>query len=364
MTRATLGGMFPARAKELGYLETLGKFAASRLDKEVAAGRARYEDVLPATALSPGMTPEEVKKLSRTYSHTPAAPPDLARHRELNQRLFNAQLARPGALVRADVTGSAPLSFEPRTYAFAERTPGVRHDSFDVEVSPRSGRYLRMMAEKRDANIAQNALARAPSRLPPSHPMDATLNLSALQHELGEVEAMTSRHSYPHASHAGIEPTLRELMAVRADPEAYGVTDAVTHMYAGTGVPDDDILFAKLHKQVGGTGNAPVQPGTRRARALEKRLVANAGQLMPATRREHILDQLNELSDVAGTGIPAKRIGFVPDELYDALAKAQIPAATPLNMRGKVFNMPRQRLRLKDPALNALARRYIATGRL
>lgn len=356
--------MISQRAKAVGYLETLQKFAASRLDKEVAAGRARYEDVLPATALSPGMTSEEVKKLSRTYSHTPAAPSDLAQHRELNQRLFNAQIARPDAVIGADVTGRSPLSLEPKAYSYAERTPGVRKDSYDVEVGPRTGRYLRMMAEKRDANVAQNALSRAPSRLPPSHPMDATLNLSALQHELGEVEAMKSRHSYPHASHAGIEPTLRELMAVRADPEAYGVVDAVTHMSAGTGVPDDDILFAKLHKQVGGTGNSPVQPGTRRARALERRLTANASQLMPATRREHILDQLNELSDVAGTRIPAKRIGFVPEELYDALAKAQIPAATSLNVRGKVFNMPRQRLHLKDPALNALARRYIATGRL
>lgn len=363
MTRATLGGMFPARAKELGYLETLGKFAASRLDKEVAAGRARYEDVLPARHIPPGASQEDLKRISRAYSHTPAFNPSIARHRDMNARLFAAQTARPEALVGPGVTVSTPKTRAPGTIL-----PFSGHDlrtaPLHVEVSPRSGQFYRMMADTFDPELAERTLARAPSRLPAAHPMDATLNLSALQHEFGEVEALRKNTTMPHASHAGIEPLLRERLAVRHDPEAHYALEQMRGINQFVGVPDDDLLFTRLHKQVGGTGNTPVQPGTRRARALEQRMRAAVPQMLPETRREHVLDQLNALSGVAGTDRAPQRVGALPDELYDALTRAVPTTGEGAIRRGAATDTLRKRLRIQNPELNTLVKRYIAKGRL
>lgn len=356
--------MLTSRAHTLGYLLVLEKVAASRIDKEVAAGRARYEDLVPGYLRQHMGTPEAAKQTYRTYTQWPGYHPNMPAHREMNERLLPAQAARPDAAVGPGVSVSMPKSKAPATYYPAGRGVDYRTAPLKIEVSPRSGQYLRMMEETFDPELAERTLAKAPARLPAPHPMDATLNLATLQHEFGEAEALRKPVTSPHASHAGIEPLLRERMAVRQDPEAFHVLTQMRRQNKALGVPDDDLVFDRLYKQMGGTGASPIQPGTRRARALEEALQAHPERLLDETRREHVLDQLNAFSAVSGTGQKPQRVGMVPQELYDALAKELPTEGAEAIRRGNVVDTVRRKLRVKNPDVNALVKRYIQRGRL
>lgn len=102
-------------------------------------------------------------------------------------------------------------------------------------------------------------------------PADGVSRFGVFRHELGEAkELMRSNRPAWHATHAGITPLLEERMAVQGDPIANTVFEGIRHLD-----PEDELAGEAL-KRVGGVGGHLVQPGTRRARALEKYMAQKA----------------------------------------------------------------------------------------
>lgn len=271
------------------------KQAASRLDKEVAAGRVTYEDVVPpemrkALAAKPV---EDQKRVSRAFGQQPAykAPGDLAKHRALNQSLFNAQTKNPN-MPRVEV-------FRDTSEAMVMPLLNSMSDKYS-KVPVVIGMPENPGGALRDAGTLKVPAKKKSGPMPPptSAPVDKTLNLSAIQHELGEVESLRSPRLQPHASHMGIEPILRENAALHGDAAAYNIMQAARSEHA------DDALVAKLHKQVGGTGSSPVQPGTRRARAMADRLEAAVPQLSERARSAMAYAQLHAGPEQVVSGLP------------------------------------------------------------
>lgn len=357
--------MLTDRARDYGFLSIFEKIAASRLDKEVAAGRARYEDFMPKGYTTPKIPADDVKRLSRAYAREIPENPQIARHRKLNRLLTQARLARPDVVADPGVTTTQHLTKSPATYMPIERGVDLRTAPLLIEHSPRAGQFVRTLAmnPQKDPETLEGMLAKAPSRLRPPHPVDDTLNLAMLEHEFGEAQAMRKDVLHPHASHAGVEPLLREQLAVRQDPSASKWLQQMRTMYEGV-TPDDDHLFARLYRQAGGTPNAPIQPDTRRAQALERMLTAHRSDLLPDTRREHVLDQLNAFSSSVGDARAPQRVGPLPDELYAALSRELPTTGESAIRRGTATDTLRKRLRVNSPELNAMIKRYIKWGRV
>jgi hypothetical protein len=101
-----------------------------------------------------------------------------------------------------------------------------------------------------------------------SNGVDDTVRFGALRHELGEVKDMLRGAPAPHATHAGVTPILEERLAIHGDRAASSVFNAMQSS-------GDNAEVARLIKQVGGVGGHQVQPGTRRARALERLVQKN-----------------------------------------------------------------------------------------
>lgn len=250
------------------------KMAASRLDKEVKAGRVRYEDTLPRVQdallredlrefesrgklLDPKDRSLEQKRLLRQVRnahHTPLeaqyrSPADqraLGIRRDLNSAVVKNHFSRKGK--------DLGVSLSPGD------TPGMT--MYHPRVTPKP---IVMMEQK------PTQLGRIVPIAPGS---EGTTSRAILMHEVGEAREFQRGKLIPHASHAGMEPILQENLHTVGDPDAQRTFG---HLRRDGG--DDGFIQKKL-RQVGHLPDSPVQPGTRRAKALDK-VVLDAVQKNP-----------------------------------------------------------------------------------
>lgn len=101
--------------------------------------------------------------------------------------------------------------------------------------------------------------------------MGPTERASVLAHELGEVaetsRGMQGKSITPHASHMGLEPLLREDMELVGHPTASRNNQ---RLRMGAEASEGDVLVAKAKRQAGFLPDQPIQPGTRRAAAVQR----------------------------------------------------------------------------------------------
>lgn len=247
------------------------KEAASRLDKEVLEGNVTYSDVDPSLPKSMGRS-----AIGKAYTRdaalrpTVATPDQLSRKRTLDSALFrNAHRAENADwLHNAHVPGIGPATGGGQVHA-----PSTSGQFLRTFQRPFFGKTRAALST---ASTAYQPLERV---LTKRHGQDSTLNRAILEHELGEKNVMSGKIRHDHASHAGVEPILRENLILKGDHEAAGTMQAVRRS------GHDDALVQRLVKQVGGTPESPLPVGGRHQRALERRLEANAGNLAKDTRR-------------------------------------------------------------------------------
>lgn len=229
----------------------LAKLAAPRFEKEIAKGTIARGDVTPGVPGGTGFGMlERAASRSRLAAPAPVQPAALQQRRDLNGKLYEAQKARPG-----DAMGLRRVKTINSNAAYA---------------TPAMGGYVIGMPE------------RGAGHSPPL-PVENTVNRAVLQHEFGEVNTMSGGVVRPVATHAGVEPILREHLHARGDPQAIDIlNESRLH-------PDEDIV-QKAIKQVGGTADAPLAIGGRQQRAVEKILDRNVSKLAPATRLRAVFD--------------------------------------------------------------------------
>lgn len=255
----------------------LSKLAASRLDKEIAAGRLRYSDVMPGIPDSYQGSEAEpgLKRWLRDQMSAPAevAPEALARRRALNQKLYAARFAHP------DVPGVTMQK---------KLMPGlgagmVVNQVFAPEESARFARTLEKPYGPYRALGSTLHPALPKHLLTESAPQDATMNRAILEHELGEANTMhraTTRKGMaaPFASHLGSEPIIRENLAALGDPAAQAAIAQMRQRHP------DDAYVQRLIRQAGGTPDAPIPLHGRQHRAIEAALAKHPEQLAQQTR--------------------------------------------------------------------------------
>lgn len=262
------------------------KYAASRLDKEVAAGRIQYSDVLSPDAAKPASgfqhwraaltKPKPAGKAEvRAALASPAerSAVELEKTRRLNSALTRAGIAAPEGTYGEGVTVINKLmpGMGPATIGIGGRA--------SVHTTPGAGGFMRQATAGRRRDVFK-ALAgtMSPRFLPTPVGQDASLGLSVLHHELGEASEFGKDRIAPHASHMGVEPLVRERFALSNDPEAFKT------MHRIRGIHPDDELVQKAMRQVGATPGAPIPIGGKAHRALDRILSRKGKELTPQAR--------------------------------------------------------------------------------
>lgn len=283
------------------FCDETAKIAASRVDREIRAGRLQYHDIDPAIPAGPMPRVLEpvAKQRTRALLSAPAPvdPDTLARRRALNERVHSAQLAASGENLGLPGTKIENKFFPGMGPATAPDLPGGGVVHPRVFSSEKAGPLVREMASGGLGPYRALRGTFKPETLTSSHPMDATLNRGVLQHELGEAAELGKKTIAPFASHLGPEPILREQLHVMGDPEAIGVMAKARRMNP------DDHMVQKMVRQVGGTPDSPIPVGGRQHRALDRLLAGSGTKLSPAARMKSL--QL-------GTALPGKEISHMP----------------------------------------------------
>jgi hypothetical protein len=273
------------------------KEAASRIDKALAAGQLAFKDVMPGLPTPRKDTFGAVsgwKKLWRDNVHapTPRSAEELARTRALNaakaeQAVHNTGVR--GVKVVRDNGTEHLHGHGPHVAMNQSRRGNMR------AVVPASA-----ASDARESlHLADTVMSRAPKKLtaskapkrqaidgtvrstPLNAPEDSTLMHAITQHEIGEARTLKKVRGTeyaPHANHLGVEPTLRENIAVVDDPAAQEVMGRIRGMHP------DDAHVQRLVRQVGGTHDSPIPLEGRRANALHRRLRATQGALSSDSR--------------------------------------------------------------------------------
>lgn len=265
-----------------GYADVLAKFAASRIDKALAAGQVAFKDVMPKIKTPVGAEElKQWKQLHRSVAQSPAPRPraEVARTRALNRAKYEQATKNTG--VPGVSVSRAPGPEEYIGVPFAQRVPGtvqahVPDDAPELmrytaissarRVQPRDGSrdFDRMPRPHGGTKIPEANLA-----APRTPAADPSILHATTQHEIGEARTLVGApgtRMVPHASHLGVEPTLRENLALLGDPTAQRIFGALRK-----GNPDD-ARVKRLIAQMGGTPDAPIPLDSRRSRALEKQL--------------------------------------------------------------------------------------------
>lgn len=260
-------------ASALRILLEMQKEAASRLDREIRAGNLQYHDIDPSIPQGqmPAVLEPVAKQKSRAALAAPAAvaPSALARRRDLNDRITKAQLASSGAALGvpgATMSGQMVMGMGPATMGTT------------VHTDQNAGRFARSIMQGPIGQIRAVAGTMDPSLLPSARPVDSTLNRAIFQHELGEAAEMRRPVVAPHASHLGVEPIVREQLAVAGDPEAVQALSQMRQMHP------DDRFVQKAVRSVGGTPDSPISLGGKQHRALDRVLARSGEELSPLAR--------------------------------------------------------------------------------
>lgn len=320
----------------------LSKLAASRIDKEIAAGRLRYSDVMPDVPEGGVGSIFEpfLKRRMRAEMSAPSevAPEALARRRALNQKLYEARFAHP------DVPGvKMQKTLAPGLGA------GMLLDS--VYAPDTSARFVRTL--DRPFGVSR-ALGSTLHPAIPEHLLtgavaeDPTLNRAILEHELGEASTMNRAvarkgMAAPFASHLGSEPIIRENLALAGDPEALATMAKLRQRHP------DDAYVQKLVRQAGGTPDAPIPLHGKQHRAIEAALAKHPEQLTKQTRSKAVnLSALGQLP-----------VSYVPEAVSEEMRR--IPPKVEGFMRSPSLRSGLDFVRsLNIPA----AQKFIRTGRI
>lgn len=320
-------------ARQLRERNEQFKAAASRLDKEVAKGNVRYQDVTPMKWYDP-RDPKAVHR-AEAMSAAPVSDQALERTRRLNDAKFrNAHAVAGrvdfGAEAAARRTDTGPHS--PGRMAMQDRAEqrslrnkflpgaGPAMHKGEVFVPEESGQFLRAATNPMQAHNAVQAtdpIFGDKSKLPKRIGADSTLNQAILEHERGERSAWKNprkikgpdgaeAHVYhPHATHFGVEPTMRENIALQGDPEAQKIFGKVRRMGG------DDAVVQDMMRNHGAHPNAPLPIGGRAQRRLEdalakkKSLLTSPGIAQTVTHAKEM--GINENSVAATLSTKAER---------------------------------------------------------
>lgn len=270
-----------------GYRNALQHFTkvAGRLEDAIAEGLISYDDLAPETR---GLPDIMRKKLLRNQFHEPSAvaPEALARKRELADRLYQAQMKQPALVSAPSVRAKSEMlpGMGPATHmntVYAPETSGQFLRSAQDGILGQARALKSTIPEPRAAALRLPEFLDKALALPARTGVDSTLTHAVFQHELGEGAEMyrmgRGQPVYPHASHLGVEPILRENLTSMGDPEAVQTFRQLRQMHP------DDAQVQRLLRGVGHTPDHPVPIGGRQQRAVE-RVLGNAANLTPSSR--------------------------------------------------------------------------------
>lgn len=305
------------------------KFAATRYDREVAAGNIDYFDVADRVGVDVNdYDLDELKRTIRPGLRAPSEPTESSLG--LKRRLSSAalaptserQLAARISTYQRNAAGQLPS--QPASYLYDPTSYRAAFDG-NLHVGGNAPSLLRSYSQgglgawraafaADTQDIARrahgqlnsvnpqlaNAFAQTWNRAAPpvaNQASDATLRRAIQLHEVGEqadllgapaqdAKALRSRPQIsqpaPHSSHAGVTPLVNERIALQGDPYAFADMQAARSVNAG------DALAAKRYTQMGGTYDRPIPQQGRQHRALE-RSVARDFDLLPRAERLPVL---------------------------------------------------------------------------
>jgi len=276
--------------------DELEKIALTRYEKEIAAGNIPRGAVTPGVANMPGLFNMASRKASRDqlYAGAEKSPEQVAGTRLLNEKKYQQTMKLPAGELPQAVGIRGILSKRPTPKMITGMTPdvGLSGDvASNIHVPEETGALLRQMnggfLGKARVSLAQglsvNPAADIGTILGPKAPVDSSLNHAALQHELGEASVLQKGVARFHASHLGVEPILRENIALQGDPEAQKLMASTRQQHG------DDAHVQKLLRRAGATPDAPLAVGGRQQRTIERMLDQSKDVLSPASRKNTML---------------------------------------------------------------------------
>lgn len=368
-----------------GIAATLGllgitKEAASRIDKALAAGQLAFKDVMPELraprvgSYGHQKTVQEWKRLWRDSAHAPAprSAEELARTRALNAAKVEQAAHNTGVrgvkVVRED-QGDGWMRAQGPHVPIAQS----RRGNIQAVVPTDSAAYVRESVH--EATTPAQRVPRRPPVTPASKsgtkptkrpaivstantrstplnaPEDPTLMHAFTQHEIGEARTLKkapgTRYA-PHASHIGVEPILRENLALVGDPAAQQLSSSLRRLHP------DDAYVQRLVRQVGGTPDSPIPLEGRRANALHERLRATESTLSPQSRELALM-----LQKVDPRGSKAQQL--IPPQITKDMAALDTFYSTPRRVPPRRAGSPPPRRPKRSPEEQAA---YEANQRL
>ena len=307
-------------------LRTLGltKQAASRVDKALMSGEIAFKDLMPKVTSPRGLNEVvDWKRLYRGLSSGPAVRTrdELKRNRALSGKKYEQMLHNsgdPGVVVSRK---PHPLTYAGFGFEQGALPVSTVHAPRDTGALLRGAARAHAPTSKKKKPKKTPAIPKGNPRVPRTKATDPTLSHMVAQHEFGEARTLRGApgtRRLPHASHMGVEPILRENLALMGDPAAQKVVSVVRE------AQPDDSEVAKMYKQVGGTPDAPIPLNSRKARALEKLLDKARPDMSKETR------QMSAASHLHAPGGDKQKL--VPPVIGEILSRAT-DAKSPIIMQ-------------------------------
>lgn len=251
-----------------GYLHTLTKLGASRIDKEIAKGNLTWGEVAAAQGTKTRYKRDDLlRQTMRKEWHSPG--PRSASEMKMRGAVAEhayAKALREGAVTLSDGSRTPIRQGE----EFAYHSPGRLWGEGHIEV-PKDG-PSDMKALQRDT--AKSLRIRAEPH------QNAVFQNAWLRHEIGEADSHLLDEGLAHSTHLGPRPVLEENMAAYGRPDVSRVIQKIR-----SGSPDD-ALVARLQRQVGYHPDRPIPLDGRQHKALNARVTASPHLLAQETREE------------------------------------------------------------------------------
>ena len=225
---------------------------ADALTRAVREGRLSKKDLPWDTGFLEDLLGDEKRKY-REGVHAPAVrtPAELERRRAIQDKRFNV-FARKPEMLSPDAAGT---KVHTSTFGSMASVPGM-----GPRTNMSGGKVHIGMSPLDEALVAPMTGTHGP--------MNKTLRTSVLAHEIGEAAEMNRAARggsiTPHATHLGLEPIIREGVELTGDHEAVA---GMRKLRLGH---SDDKRVQDALRSVGHHPDVPIQPGTRRAKALQR----------------------------------------------------------------------------------------------